>query len=144
MVPGILLAVSLLMSPAARSPWAFSGIWILNSQESDFGVMTVPQQFVMRVQPADRSLAVVEITTEHNDRTVTYRQIPFDEKGDSWSRAARLVRIGWSVESTADLNSEETWRLSDLGDLVIQRLVRNGNHTVLQRLVLERSTQAID
>ena len=138
---GVMFAISLWMHTFGHPPITFTGVWVLNSQRSDFGAAVAPEHVVMQVERADQGLAVVEITTDRNCRHVTYRHITLGETGVCSGECASPAGTGRWVDVSA---ADESWQLSELGDLVIQRRVSAGARQVRQHLVLERSNPLAD
>jgi hypothetical protein len=139
MLAAVLLSLFLSI-PSPTTDSRITGVWVLNQQKSDWGETEAPDEVLLRIEQSDRSLAVWEISTTPTGRHIAYRQLLFDDTkciGGS-SRIVRHSGCGISARSPVD---EERWGLSDSGELVVNREVRQGLHLVHQRLVLEHSVE---
>jgi hypothetical protein len=104
----------------------------------------IPQEIVVRVDPADQDLTVAEMTIEHASRRVAYRHV-LDGKDCQLAAAFRIMPAGtcWVVPTIGE-TIDESWTISALGELIIDRLVVVRSQVVHERIVLEPSARVID
>lgn len=148
----ISLVLLIAVAHAADKP-NFSGIWKLDTAQSDFGPQTPPNdaQYVIRHigsklsfnYTQDGNTSRVDITPDNEER-ITSSNADFN----TWTRAY------WSNQSLV-LESRERrkfgtqpatgsgwisrWSLSEDGlQLIIERTIRNGDHEAKQRIVFTK------
>jgi hypothetical protein len=136
-----LLALFLSMPSARSLAPKVVGVWSLNHEKSDSGGLSLPQQLVLNVEQADQSLRIWEVTTLAASQSISYRQATLDparcvDLTGSRGMPERICRI----PSLAGMG-DETWELSNLGELIIIRKTRAGTQMIRQRLVLEPSLE---
>lgn len=126
-------------APVAPAP---TGVWVLNPAKSELGLPNTPREVVIRVEYADESLAIWEITTSARTRRLSYRQARLNAIDCAAVARAGESRGCWVA--TGGGGFAENWELSDLGELIIDRNVSLNFREVHQRLVLEPSTVNAD
>jgi hypothetical protein len=140
-----LISICLGLMSAGQSRPTFAGLWIMNQVKSDFGSATAPQEIVMRVDPADQDITVLEMSIENASRRVAYRHVSLDGKDCQLAATFRMMPAGtcWVVPTVGG-TLNESWSISDLGELIIERLVVVRSRVVPERIVLEPSARPID
>jgi hypothetical protein len=140
------ISICLGLMSAGKSPAAtIAGLWVMNQVKSDFGGTNPPEHIVIQVDPGDQGLTVAEMTIEHARRRVDYRHVSLDGKDCQMATVFRMVPAGicWIVPTRGE-TIDESWRISDLGELIIERLVVVRSQVVHERIVLEPSARVID
>jgi hypothetical protein len=139
------ISICLGLMGAGESRATFAGLWVMNQVKSDFGVVIPPQQIVIRVDPADQDLTVAEMITDHTTRRLAYRHVSLDGTDCQLAAVFRMTPAGTCrVLPTSGDTINESWRISDLGELVIERVVMVRSQVIHQRIVLEPSARFID
>ena len=134
MLAGVLLSLFLSIATPRTIDPKLTGVWVLSQQKSDWGGLTAPEEVILMIDQSDRSVAIWEITTSKAAREVSYRQIILNgEKCGEGSHRACFV--------TAQSVAEERWELSEMGELIVDREMRQGSRLIHQRLVLEPSVE---
>jgi hypothetical protein len=101
---------------------------------------------VLKIDLSDQGLAVLEITSDLRERHVAYRHVSLD------GRDCQLKEFHMTAAATCWVQKisgggetiDEKWSISDMGELIIERLVRIDGQVIHQRLVLEPSARMLD
>jgi len=117
-----------------------TGVWVLNLQKSDWGGSVLPQEVTLRIEQADGSVSIWEVTTNTAGRHVSYRQLIL--KGAKCADGGPQAVNHSACFVTAQY--EERWELSQVGELIVDREAKQGSQLVHQRLVLEPSVAVSD
>jgi hypothetical protein len=134
-----LMVILLWMAGAGFSGSTLTGLWVLSHDKSNFGAAFAQQGMVLRIDPSDQGLTVLEITSDLRERHVAYRHVSLDGR-DCQLREFHLTAGAtcW-VQPTSGETIDEKWAISDSGELIVERLVKMGARVIHQRLVLEPS-----
>ena len=134
MLAGLLISLFLSIATPRTVDRSLTGVWVLSQQKSDWGGLVAPEEVILMIEPSDGRVAISEITTSKTTRQVAYRQVTLEgEKCADVSRNACFA--------TAQSVAEERWELSQIGELIVNREVRQGSRLVHQRLVLEPAVE---
>ena len=136
MLTAVLLSWFLSVPAPASVHSAFSGLWVVNLEKSDWGSVPTPKQVIFAIEQLDNSLSVWEVVMSRTGRVVSYRQMSFTKE--------RCSNRGTCVTFPNTGAEEEWWEFSETGELIIHREARLGVGLVHQRLVLTPSAQTLE
>jgi hypothetical protein len=135
----------------ALTPWygysatSLSGIWVLNVKKSDFGLSDPPERLIVRLQQADTSLAIWQLTSDSQGLHVTNQKYDLVRRSDPLTKIVRSANRAVVLRLTAPgIRITERWRVLRTGNLIITRVTSADSRKERQRLVLEPTKSVLE